>query len=296
MELRHLRYFIIVAEEENVTRAAQRLHISQPPLSKQIQELEAELGVTLFERTGRSLRLNELGKKFLIEARAVIARVEQAVAAVQGANAAKKKIIKVAYAPTLSADVLPQLLRDLAITHPQLSLNLHDLSSEEMREGILNGHLDLAYTAIFPNTVKAPYKSLTLQQHPICVAMCLTHPWVKKRKIPLAEVFSQPLIGYCKEGYGEYHQWLRDVAMQTSSHLVFAQECDSMTSLIAALESSQGVALVPSSLAYYSANRLIFRPVTPSIPPLAVGLLWHANKENKDLQAVITAAQQYSKM
>src|ERR1700754_2270611 len=104
MELRHLRYFVVVAEEQNATHAAARLHLSQPPLSRQIRDLEEELGVELFRRTAKSLALTEAGKIFLGEARAVLLRAEQAVATVQDEARGKRGQLRVGYAPSLTVE------------------------------------------------------------------------------------------------------------------------------------------------------------------------------------------------
>src|SRR5580704_12449127 len=100
MELRHLRYFTAVAEEQNVTRAAARLHVSQPPLSRQIRDLEEELGVQLFQRTAKSIELTEAGKIFLNEARAVLLRADEAVRAVRAVAGAARGQVRVGYAPS----------------------------------------------------------------------------------------------------------------------------------------------------------------------------------------------------
>ena len=110
MELRHLRYFVIVAEEQNVTRAAERLHVSQPPLSRQIRDLEHELGVELFRRTGKSLALTEAGKIFLIEARAVLLRVDKAIETVRTVAHGDRGSLRIGYAPSLTAEFLPRAL------------------------------------------------------------------------------------------------------------------------------------------------------------------------------------------
>src|SRR5471032_2868376 len=111
MELRHLRYFVIVAEEQNVTRAAERLHVSQPPLSRQIRDLEEELGVALFHRTAKSLALTEPGKLFLNEARAVLLQAEKAVQTVRAVAAGQKGQLRIGYAPSLTVQLLPKALR-----------------------------------------------------------------------------------------------------------------------------------------------------------------------------------------
>src|SRR5580698_4288825 len=116
MELRHLRYFIAVAEEQNVTRAAARLHVSQPPLSRQIRDLEEELGVSLFRRTAKSLALTEAGKIFLNEARGVLLQTEKAVQAVRAVAAGDRGQMRVGYAPSLTVEILPKALREFEKT------------------------------------------------------------------------------------------------------------------------------------------------------------------------------------
>src|SRR5712672_1725922 len=107
MELRHLRYFVAVAEEQNVTRAAARLHVSQPPLSRQIRDLESELGLTLFERSPKAIRLTPAGRVFLEEARAVLRRAEEAVQTLKASAAHTSGKLEVGYAPSLTVEILP---------------------------------------------------------------------------------------------------------------------------------------------------------------------------------------------
>src|SRR5262252_6816760 len=134
MELRHLRYFVAVAELENVTRAAQKLHISQPALSQQIRDLEAELGFALLERSAKSVRLTEAGRTFVSEAKAVLERAEQAVKAAREVATSGGEL-HVGYAPTLTARILPQTLRAFQTQFPKIRVRLHDSSTEEMLAG-----------------------------------------------------------------------------------------------------------------------------------------------------------------
>src|SRR5277367_5144578 len=146
MELRHLRYFVVVAEEQNVTRAAERLHVSQPPLSRQIRDLEEELGVELFRRTAKSLALTEAGKLFLIETRAVLLRVDQAVDAVRALASHHRGTLHVGYAPSLTVRLLPRTLMIFERAHPGVRVALHDLSTEESLDRLSSGKIDVALT------------------------------------------------------------------------------------------------------------------------------------------------------
>lgn len=290
MELRHLRYFIAVAEEENVTRAAERLHVSQPPLSRQIHDLEEELGVSLFDRTGKSLQLNAAGKVFLLEARAVLDRAEQAMQTVQALSASHEQVIQVGYAPSLTVQILPQILRDFEHAQPHVRVQLCDLSTEEMLAGLRDGSLQAAFLAVHQ---QGP-RDLTfhrLQSHPVCVAMHAHHPLAKKRKVTLKELFTHRLVGYSRQEYAEYHLWLDRISASNKSKALLAEEYDSMTSLITAIETGRGVALVSKSLSCFSGPRLQYRPIDPPLEPFHVGIAWREKAVKKSTRALIAAAQ-----
>ena len=136
MELRHLRYFVAVAEEQNVSRAAKRLHVSQPPLSRQIRDLEDELGVALFDRGAKAFRLTDAGRVFLTEARAILQGAEGAVQMVKDVAGGKRGEINVGYAPSLMVKLLPRALRCFRKSNPGVRVRLHDLSTQEMLRGL----------------------------------------------------------------------------------------------------------------------------------------------------------------
>src|SRR5882724_6440382 len=132
MELRHLRYFVTVAELLNFTKAATRLRVAQPALSRQIHDLEDELGAQLLERRPRAVKLTEAGATFLPEAKAILQRVEQATRAVQAVIRDERGQIHVGYAPSPTVELLPCSLHTFQNLAPGVRVNLHDLSSEEM--------------------------------------------------------------------------------------------------------------------------------------------------------------------
>src|SRR5262245_51156880 len=144
MELRHLRYFVAVAEEQNVTRAAARLHVSQPPLSRQIRDLEDELGIALFEHGAKAVRLTEVGRVFLTEARAALRRVDDAVQMVKAAAQGQRGEIHVGYAPSLAVELLPRVLKTFQDSNPGVRVQLHDSSTQEMLRGLRDGKLHIA--------------------------------------------------------------------------------------------------------------------------------------------------------
>jgi DNA-binding transcriptional LysR family regulator len=144
MELRHLRYFVAVAEEENVSKAALKLHVSQPGISRQIRDLEDEIGFPLFERSAKSVRLTAAGKFFFAEAKEVLAHADAAVMKAKAVAHGGSGEIHVGYAPSLTVQILPPTLRKFQQEFPQVRVKLHDLSTEEMLEQLRSGKLQVA--------------------------------------------------------------------------------------------------------------------------------------------------------
>src|SRR4029077_106609 len=145
VELRHLRYFVAVAEAENVLRAAtQKLHVSQPAVSRQIRDLEDELGVQLFERTGKAVNLTDGGRLFLKEARAVLERTDEAVQSVRAFAQTGEKELQVGYSPALRAGIVSPALHAFQQAMPQVHVKLHDWSSEKIVAGLRDARLHLA--------------------------------------------------------------------------------------------------------------------------------------------------------
>jgi DNA-binding transcriptional LysR family regulator len=273
MELRHLRYFVVVAEEQNVTRAAERLHVSQPPLSRQIKDLEEELGVALFQRTAKSVALTAAGKIFLNEARAVLLQAEKAVQTVRAVAAGERGQLRVGYAPSLTVELLPKALRSFEGTCPGVRVSLHDLSTEECVQKLTARKLDVALTVRPSGSSMRGLAFERLITYPICCAVAVNHPLAKKRSIALARLRQEKLMGYSQEDYPEYFDWLAEIFKPNPFDPHSVEEYDSATGLIAAVEAGRGVALVSTSMKCLAGPRVKLLPISPALPPLVVGAL-----------------------
>ena len=293
MELRHLRYFVVVAEEQNVTRAAERLHLSQPPLSRQIRDLEEELGVELFRRTAKSLALTDAGKVFLGEARAVLLRSDQAVDAVRAAAKNCQGKLRVGYAPSLTARFLPEALRAFEADFPAVHVALHDLSSEECRQRLAARKLDLALTIEPSDSARRGLLFEPITRHPVFCAVGPAHSLAGKKSVRLKELAGEPFVIYAEEEYPEYVEWLQKVCRAAGFRPRITGEYDGATGLITAIESGRGIAIVAAPLRCLSGPRLVFLSVQPRLPALAMGAVYPEGGSNlveKFIAAVKKAA------
>jgi len=272
MELRHLRYFVAVAEEQNVTRAAARLHVSQPPLSRQVRDLEGELGVALFEHGARSVRLTPAGRVFLTEARAVLRRADQAVRAAQAAAGGQRAEIHFGYAPSLTASILPPALRRFARQAPEVRVHLHDLSTAEMRCGLREGRLHAALMVNAGGRAPAGLQFTEMLRLAVRIAMAPTHRLARAGSVRLEQLAGEPLVVLSRDGYPEHHDWIRSLFARLNRRPVIAEEHDSSTSLIAAVEAGAGIALTSTGLRSLAGRRLVFRAIRPAPPDLGVVL------------------------
>ena len=274
MELRHLRYFVAVAGEENVSRAALKLHVSQPGISRQIRDLEAEIGFQLFERSAKAVRLTAAGKVFFDEARAVLRRADEAVDKARAVSGGTSGEINVGYAPSLTVQILPAALRKFQDRFPNGRVALHDLSTEEMLEQLGGKKLDVALTVRPPAKQLRGLEFVELARYAMCVAVAPKHPLAKRKAVSLGQISREPLIAYSRKDYPEYHEMLGKLFAPVGRRPRLAGEHDGATSLIAAVESGRGLALVPECLACMVGARLKLLPLRPALPPVPVAAIW----------------------
>ena len=288
MELRHLRYFVAAAEEENVSRAASKLHVSQPGISRQIHDLEDELGFLLFGRTGKSVRLTVAGKIFLVEARHILTRTAEAVERAR-ASLSSQTEINVGYIPSGTVEILPRALRAFRGSFPGVHVTLHDLSAEEMQPLLLQRKLDLALT-VLRHKLSHQLAMKELARYETCVAVGATHPLAKSKCVSLEQMASEPVATYTRQDYPGYHKHLEKLFATTGRKPRIGSEHDSGSSLIAAVAAGHEFALLPSCVSGAAGARLKLLKLRPALPPWSIVALWRKDAETEPVRAFITAA------
>ena len=288
MELRHLRYFVAVAEEENVSRAALKLHVSQPGISKQIHDLEDEIGFPLFERTGKSVQLSEAGKIFLVEARDVLQRAADAVKKAR-AGLASPAEINVGYAPSGTVEILPRALRAFRGRFPGVQVALHDLSANEMLALLLQEKLDIALT-VPPRKLPRELDMKELARYEPCAAVGATHPLAKLKFVSLEQMASEPVAILDRKDYPDYHEHIEKLFAIVDRQPRIGSEHDGVTSLLAAVAAGHGFAIVLSCVSGMIGPRLKLLKLRPALPPRSIVALWRKDGETEPVRAFIAAA------
>lgn len=290
MELRHLRYFATVAELLNFTKAAQRLRVAQPALSRQVKDLEDELGVQLLERGPRAVKLTEAGAAYLTEARAILERSDEAAKLAQAVARGERGEIHVGYAPTLTVELLPCTLHAFHNQAPGVQVKLRDLSSQEMLVGVRDGDLHVGLAARPAARALGALKFELLRDYPVCVALPPAHRLARAKTVELGQIATEPLVAYSRAEYPEYHAMLGELFAGVGATPKISEEHDSAPSLIAAAEIGRGLFIGPACLGILAGGRLKFRPLQPAPAVVQLGAIFDAQRLPPSAAKFLTAA------
>jgi DNA-binding transcriptional LysR family regulator len=261
MELRHLRYFVGVAEELHFGRAAARLGISQPPLSQQIMALESELGVQLFDRTSRNVALTDAGNLFLREARATLVQAERAM--VVARRAARGELGELTIGFNASAPFVPAVARsihDYRIAWPDVHLTLSELPEPEMRAALAEHSIEIGFLRSFrrPELAVGVVARLLLREG-LVVAMRPDHPLAAKNAITLQDLHRQSMIFYQRGLTGGFTEHLQRLMRGAEIEPIVAQEVREVSTLFGLVAAGVGITIVARSLRALQAVNLVYR-------------------------------------
>jgi DNA-binding transcriptional LysR family regulator len=290
MELRHLRYFIAVAEELNFSRAAQRLHVSQPPLSRQIQDLEAELGVKLLERDRQGVQLTRVGKSVLAKARRLVEHAELLGTDARQLAQQSQRELQVGYAPAPSSAIIALILRRYHELAPAAPLTLHDLSLNEILVGLKTRKLDLGLSLRPKAGEMRGLKFEPLRRYSVGIICARSSSWAALKSMGPADLPMKKLVGYRAVDFPEYHSWVAGILGVNKSRVHFVRQCDGVLSIIATVESGAGPAVVGEFTKSLAADRVRYVPFVSKAAYMDVGLLYRRGGLHENLKKLIAAS------
>ena len=297
VDLRRLRYFIAVAEEGHITRAAERLDMQQPPLSRQISLMERELNVQLFRRLSRGVELTNAGQALLREARAILAHLDRAIETTRRAARGEQGTLCVGVAPTAPFNaIVPLAIRSFREAFPRVSLILAEGLSHEIVAQFNSDQMDVAF--VRARQIHADGVVVTrLQEEPLVVALPSRHPMAtndRSQAVPLKRLASDPFIMIGPPGTGLHDE---TVAACHAAGFVprLGQPAPRITSTLGLVAAGLGIALVPSTMQSVRMTGVIYRRLQGVTPKAFLGLAWRKHDPSPVLKQFIDVVRTIAK-
>jgi DNA-binding transcriptional LysR family regulator len=290
MELRHLRYFVAVAEEMHFGRAANRVGIAQPPLSKQIQQLEEEIGVKLFKRTKRSVSLTHAGATFLNEARQTLELSERAVRSARRADRGEIGRLVVGFVGSATYSFLPYALRFFQNKFPHVELVLLELTSYQQLDALHRKAVDVGF-------VRKPIKDdalfiETLFQEPFIVALPSHHALASRTSVPLQMLALEGFVMFSRQRGTTFHDQVVSVCHQAGFSPNVVQEAVQIPTVLGLVSAGMGVTLVPSSVQKLRLAGVVYRNLTQVDRTTELALAYRRDDESPVLVAFLNVARE----
>jgi DNA-binding transcriptional LysR family regulator len=266
MELRHLRYFVTVAEELNVSRASARLRISQPAVSRQLRDLEEELGVELFRREKSGLKLTPAGETFLAHARDLLRRSGDAVKQMELFSARAKQTLIVGYIAPVLSSVLTPALRRFSEQHSTVEVALLEMSPADQVKALREGGIDLGLIGNPCLEVEREFLVTVLSRIPLQAVLPDNHLLALRKRIVLSELEAENFIGFAEEEFPGRNAAICAACQAAGFTPRFPYHVENLTALLATVGSGKGVTLAPAEVNQLPHPNAVFIPLAPPVP------------------------------
>jgi len=278
MELRHLRYFITVAEELNFSKAALKLYTAQPSLSQQIKDLEEDVGVKLLNRTKRKVELTEEGAVFLEQARLTLAQADKAVAMARQVSQAKQQMLRIGFVPVAEMKIFPYILPNLRVQNPDLKIELLSLNNNEQMRLLKKGDLDLTFTR--HNFNSDEIESQFVIREPLIFLLPKDHPLAKYERIPFKALNGIDFIIPSAEQSLTLNQAILDFAKANGIEFNIVQKADNILFNINSIGMGLGCTILPGYIAPLTMDNTVIRPLDVELPYLDLYVSYHKNNKS----------------
>ncbi|MBH8576357.1 LysR family transcriptional regulator [Nostocaceae cyanobacterium CENA369] len=293
MELRHLRYFVTLAEELHFGRAAERLHIAQPPLSQQIRQLEKELDFELFHRTKRNVQLTAAGQVFLGEVQQIFRQLQQAIEVGQQTSRGEVGKLIIGFVSSAGYNILPILLRNFRGSVPGVSLELHELTTDLQLEWLRQGRMDVGF--LRPPVEDNIFSWEIIFQESLILALPETHSLANKSYICLRSLANEPFILFPRILAPGLYDLIISLCQQAGFSPTVTQEAIQMQTIVSLVAAEMGVAIVPASLQNLQRTGVVYKTVQESTPKVSIAMIWRKNETSPTVQKLVEIVRQIAK-
>jgi DNA-binding transcriptional LysR family regulator len=291
MELRHLRYFVSVAEALSFTKAAEKLRTAQPSLSRQIKDLEEELGVRLLNRTKQLVTLTEEGRSFLVDAKRLLAFAAETVESVRQLHRGEVRALNIGYVTNLFYDFLPTTLASFRRLFPNVSINLFDMSCGDQFRAIEAGKIDLGFVGLHEPIEMRRLQFRTIASYTTVVALPKSDPMARKSVVDLKDLAPMFFIGMSEASYPSYRDWLTKTCRRVGFTPKVLQDVELERTMIHAVAGGLGVALVPEQVKKLEHDNVVFRRLNPTVGTEGC-IAWKSDNQSAALKAYVQIVEQ----
>jgi DNA-binding transcriptional LysR family regulator len=278
VELRHLRYFVTVAEELHFGRAARRLNMTQPPLSMQIRDLERELGCALLRRSSRKVELTEAGAAFLEEARGALAHVDQAVEAARSIQRGAEGRLTVGFVGMAMDAFLHDVIQAFGKEHPRVSLTLSEMSTNAQLEALRTGRLHVGFPRLYQHDLRGLGSEVVLRE-PYMLAVPSRHPLASRKRIPLRALEGVNLVMSPRPIQPRIYDAITDSCRRAGFEPLMTPEAVSKRTSMALVAAGMGVTVVTTSASHIRYAGVTYRPLDADWPTVEIAAVWRAGEE-----------------
>ncbi|MBU6455090.1 MAG: LysR family transcriptional regulator [Cyanobacteria bacterium REEB67] len=292
MDIRHLRYFLAVAEELNFSRAAQRLNIAQPPLSQQIMQLEAHLGVQLFERETRPIRLTVAGLTLLEQARPLLKRFDQLETKLQLMGSGDTGTLAVGFISSAMYELLPDVLKQYRAKYPRVHLDLTELTGVEQEEALHEHSIDVAF--IRGTSSDPDFSGEILVEEPLVVAVPSQWELAGASALSLASLKDEPFVVFPTKPDATFSNFVRSCCLAAGFEPRIMQEANELQTAISLVASGIGLSLMPASVHNLQRIGVTYVPLKEPAPRTVISVLHRKNDPSPSLKNFLSVLQERS--
>lgn len=287
MELRQIRYFVMVAEELNFSRAAERLHMSQPPLSLQIKALEEEMGVELLQRTRREVHLTDAGRVFLAECRSIMDQLRAAVSTTVRTAEGELGTLKLGMVTSGIFHVLPEILRRMADRFPTIEITVTDMSSRDQADAIMQGKLDIGIVHAIP--AQAGLTKSPIYAEPFSIVLPDQHPLASRPDLRLADLEGQPFVAFSRERAPALFDAIVASCQEAGFSPLITHTARNPLTVFQMVRLGLGISLVPRSYANAGVDGVRFRSFEGSSNELRLYAIWREHNVSELVRRIVVA-------
>ena len=290
MELRHLRYFVAVAEELNFGRAAERLRIAQPPLSRQVRDLEREIGVALFERVPRGVELTPAGRAFLPEARLTLAQAERSQRTAQRAAQGETGRLRVGFVDAAThSGILPDVLSFFRAHLPSVGLSLFELDPLRQAEAFQEGRIDIGILHSPPLDAMRWLRVEAIYAEPVILALPKTHPLAGRSRLALASLADESFVAFPRVVAPEMYDDIIVSCRRAGFSPRIVQEAAGWHTLASLVSAGVGIGVVPRSISEFQQSGVVYRTVRALDVEMSLAAVWKRSERSPVRERFVAA-------